>query len=125
MVDLKRIPEEFCITKSGPMFLIYDSFEVENYNLTCGTILIFSTSENLQRLMRSSTWFVDGIFKSASAIFFQLYTILGSETQMHNGKEHTFALPCVYALLESKEEVSEKFVCKNYFLMKIIILNCL
>lgn len=116
MAHLEKIPEEFRTTITGAMFLIYDSFDDRNYNLTCGRILIFSTIENLKRLMRSVTWYVDGTFKTAPSIFFQLFTILGSETQMHNGREHKFALPYVYALLESKQEVSGNFLCENYIL---------
>lgn len=115
IADLERIAEEFRVTTAGALFLIYDSVEDERYNLTCGRILIFSTTENLRRLMSCLTWYVDGTFKSAPSIFFQLFTILGSETQIHNGNEQTFALPYVYALLESKQEVSSKYSCLKFY----------
>ena len=56
--------------------------------------------------MKAHAWFLDGTFKTAPDIFFQLFAILGSVVQIHQGKEQIVALPFVYALLESKQEVS-------------------
>lgn len=45
-------------------------------------ILIFATTENLRYLARSSTWSVDGTFKTAPTIFFQLFAILAAVSQV-------------------------------------------
>lgn len=46
--------------------------------------------------------FLDGTFKSAPTIFFQLFAILGSITQ----RDKTLALPFVHALFQKKEQAS-------------------
>lgn len=104
--ELGEIPDKFRITKKGESFLIYDSLEDEDYDLPCGRIIVFSTRENLRQLMKARFWFVDGTFKTAPDIFFQLFTISGSATQVVNGKEQTVALPFVYSLLEGKHTVA-------------------
>ena len=49
-------------------------------------------------------WFLDGTFKTVPNIFYQLFAIVGSVIQIHQGKEQIVALPFIDALLESKEE---------------------
>lgn len=88
-------------TLGGDTFLLYDSINDDNKN---SRFLIFATKENLRMLFRSNTWFIDGKFKTAPTIFYQLFEILGSVTQ----EDKTLTLPFVYALLENKEQVSYK-----------------
>lgn len=102
--ELQEIPEKFQVTSVGDAFLLYDTFNDDNYNLQCGRIVIFSSSENLRALNKSRSWFVDGTFKTAPIVFFQLLVIMGSVEQIVNGSEQTIALPFVYALLESKTQ---------------------
>ena len=105
--DLTEIPDIYKETLAGEIFLIYDSFSDENYDLTCGRIIVFATRENLKILFeRSKTWYLDGTFKVTPGIFFQLFVIMGSLIQVHNNTEQFIALPFVYSLLESKEEVA-------------------
>jgi len=106
MNELHELPNQFKQTIAGDQFLLYDSFEDIDYQLTCGRIIIFATKENLRILMNSPTWFVDGTFKVVPTIFFQLFTILGPTTQTTNGTDQVIGLPLVYALLESKEEAA-------------------
>ena len=103
---LREIPDVYRKTLVGENFLLYDSYEDENYDLECGRIIMFCTQENLRLLFRSQTWFVDGTFSTVPSIFFQLFAILGSRTQVYKGVEQVIALPLVYVLLEGKEQVA-------------------
>ena len=67
-----KIPEEYKNTTNGESFLLYDSFS-ENINEK--RILKFSTEKNLNLLLESEHWFVDGTFSCCPSIFTQLYTI--------------------------------------------------
>ena len=51
----------------------------------------------------SSTWFLDGTFKTALNIFVQIFTILGLRQRAGRPNEQV-ALPYVYALLSSKKQ---------------------
>ena len=74
---LREIPDVYQKTLVGENFLLYDSYEDENYDLQCGRIIIFCTEENLRILIRSLTWFVDGTFSTVPSIFFQFFATLG------------------------------------------------
>lgn len=100
--DLECIPRQFSVTANGEQFLLYDSHNDEEEELTCGRIIIFATDENLRRLFRCKLWSADGTFKSSPSIFYQLFTIMGALKYLHNDKEKTVFLPLVYALLERK-----------------------
>lgn len=102
--DLREIPDKYTKTMAGDVFLQYDSFQDDDYNLGCGRILIFCTKHNLQTLAKSQIWYVDGTFKTSPVIFYQLFVIMGSVIQVKKGVQETFALPLVYALLENKEQ---------------------
>ena len=82
--DLHEIPTQFRKTIVGETFLLYYSYENENYTLRCGRILIFSTSENLRALFRSRIWFVDGTFKTAPTIFFSIIRYYGLRCSSHS-----------------------------------------
>ncbi|XP_021706655.1 uncharacterized protein LOC110678299 [Aedes aegypti] len=60
---------------------------------------MFGTNENLQRLVKSKYWVMDGTFSSVLNLFRQLFTIHGSSPPSH---QHTF--PLVYVLMTSKSE---------------------
>ena len=83
--EFQEIPRKFKQTLAGEMFLLYDLFEHEEENET--RIIIFSTRSNLKRLSRAKEWHADGTFKSSPSIFFQLFTILGSEIQIIDDEE--------------------------------------
>lgn len=86
--NLQEIAATFRTTLTGDSFLMYDSYEEEDEDYDGGRIIIFGTRENLQNLCRSPTWFVDGTFKCAPSIFFQLksvqtFTEDGASTGLH------------------------------------------
>ena len=59
------------------------------------------------QLFKCSTWFLNGTFKTAPALFFQIFSILGAVTQVGiNRKSQTVGLPLVHALLENKKEAT-------------------
>lgn len=103
--DLLQIPGDFRVTKNGEDFLMYDSFEDRTWDSN-ERIIMYSTDDNLRRLSRSATWYLDGTFKVVPAIFFQIFVIMGSVVQVLQGKERKFAVPLVYVLLTSKTQVS-------------------
>ena len=107
--DLREIPDKFRKTIVGGNFLIY-SYEDDEFQLTCGRVLIFGNHQNLKLLFKSETWYVDGTIQTVPYIFFQLFAIMGSVTQTHKGVERKVALPLIYALLETKayEKVIEE-----------------
>lgn len=108
--DLEGIPRQFSVTKSNEPFLLYDSLNDEEDELTCGRIIIFATEMNLKNLIKSRRWYVDGTFKTAPAIFYQLFTILGCCSYLLGGKPASIILPLIYALLESQEEAAYRKV---------------
>ena len=61
-------------------------------------MLIFGTQENLNLMERSPHWFLDGTFKTAPSIFFQLYTIHALVSER--------TIPCVYAILLNKSQAT-------------------
>lgn len=67
--ELEEIPDKYKVTKVGENFLLYDSYEDEEYNLTCCRIIIYATLDNLRKLFKSAIWFVDGTFKVDPSIF--------------------------------------------------------
>lgn len=62
-----------------------------------GNILIFSTVENLKLLAKATYFIIDGTFKTAPTIYYQLYSIHAPV-----GKENSRLLPLVYALMSKK-----------------------
>jgi hypothetical protein len=80
-------------TSNGERFLIFDS-GVDDLE----RIFIFGTVQALQLLANSEDWFGDGTFKVCPEVFFQLYTI--------HAKVGERVLPCIYALLPNKQEVT-------------------
>jgi hypothetical protein len=70
MNELHKLPIQFKQTIAGEQFLLYDSFDDIDYQLTCGRIIIFAMKENLRILINSPTWFVDRTFKLFQRYFF-------------------------------------------------------
>ena len=87
-----QIPDKYKNLPTGERFLQYDSGATDN------RILIFATDNSLQLLSSSDHWFMDGTFKIAPELFFQLYTV----HVLHNCS----TVACVYALLPRKEEAT-------------------
>ena len=71
-------------------FLLFDCGPSEE------TIIIFSTKQNLQLLLKSKNWYADGTFKTVPQIFVQMYTI--HCVHLNN------VIPAVYALLPNKTQ---------------------
>ena len=86
------IPPIYQETTAGQPFLLHDSGHEEN------RILVFATNDNIQLLAESPSWFMDGTFKTAPELFFQLYTIHSCTAKK--------VLPCVYALLPNKQQAT-------------------
>ena len=84
----------------GEQFLLYDS-EINETN----RLLVFGTRKMLTILRDSSSWYADGTFKVVPSQFFQLYTI-------HCEKDG-YIIPCVYALMTNKREVTYNKLFKN------------
>lgn len=101
--DLESVPDIYRKTIGGDNFLLYDSFDDDDYTLN-HRIMIFSTQANLKKLFKAEIWFADGTFDVVPSIFFQLFTIMGSVYQIYKGEERKFAIPLVHALLENKTE---------------------
>ena len=77
--DLQDILTQHQQTLNGSNFLLYDSLDDDNDDI--GRILIFATADNLVQLFKCNVWFVDGTFKTAPSLFFQLFPILGAVKQ--------------------------------------------
>lgn len=105
MDDLKEIPAKYRVTLADEDFLLYDSYDFIADDDVPGRVIVYATEQNLKMLGKSKTWFLDGTFKVSPNIFYQVFIILGSVEQEINRKKRVFALPFVYALLTSKEEV--------------------
>ena len=87
------IPQTLLLTKRQEDFLVHDSGLGDE-----DRILIFGTKNNAALLKMSKLWLVDGTFKTAPLLFYQLYTIHGvfeSET-----------FPLFYALLPNKTSIT-------------------
>ena len=76
--ELGAIPCKFRVSNKDESFLLYDSHDDPACNLQCGKILVFATQVNLKLLMKAHAWFLDGTFKTAPNIFYQLFAILGT-----------------------------------------------
>lgn len=87
-----NLPESFEQTVNGQKFLQFDSGPNEN------RILIFSTAHHLDFLKASDLWLVDGTFKSAPALFLQLFVI--------HGQRNNVTFPLVYCLLPNKTQAT-------------------
>lgn len=94
------IPDDLLRTQKGENFLLHDS----GYG-HADRILIFGTENNLSLLRRAHLWLVDGTFKTAPRLFYQLYTvhcIFESET-----------FPVLYALLPNKSSATYESMFKE------------
>ncbi|KAL3863532.1 hypothetical protein ACJMK2_005284 [Sinanodonta woodiana] len=59
---------------------------------------MFGTTENINRLQSSEHWFVDGTFKVAPEVFYQIFTIYA----LIDSK----AVPLIYCLIQDKAEAT-------------------
>ena len=87
------IAQDQQITFRNSPFLLWDSGPLDPHR-----ILMFGTNENLTALQAHPHWFVDGTFKVAPELFFQLFTI--------HGLVDNRAMPLIYVLLTDKTEAS-------------------
>ena len=99
------VPEKYQVAKHGEnnvRFLLHDDIEnVEDEDDNedhLPRIIVFASDRMLQILQESTTWIMDGTFKVAPRLVFQLYTI-HAVVQRGTGTE---TYPCVYALLPNK-----------------------
>lgn len=85
------IPNEYALKNDGSQFLVYDS----SAN-SAGRILIFCSPQMGDVLKTSTQWVVDGTFKVAPEVFFQVYTV--------HCCVHGSVLPAAYILTTRKTE---------------------
>ena len=83
--------------------MLYNSYEDDEYKQP-HRIIIFATRKNLKILSISDTWYVDSTFQVVPSIFFELFSIMGSVSQLYKGTQRKIALPLVHCLLENKTE---------------------
>ncbi|CAH1108325.1 unnamed protein product [Psylliodes chrysocephalus] len=67
------IPQEYTLTSSGQLFLMYDSGPSED------RILVFTTARNLDYMLECEHWYGDGTFSTAPNMFSHIYTIHGRQ----------------------------------------------
>lgn len=89
------IPASFRQLADGQEFLLFDS-SAERDLPENQRFLIFSTKRNLQLMMQSTQWQVDGTFHAAPHLFSQLYTIHA----IHYGS----TIPSIFVLLPNKSQ---------------------
>ena len=82
---------------------------VRNLNIGDQKVLIFTTSNNINYLSRSSFWIMDGTFKTVPTIFTQLYAIHGSVGSNENSR----IMPLVFSLMSSKSKACYRALFQN------------
>ena len=90
-------------TRDRERFLLYDSYGEADFK---GRLIIYATRQNIQKLMRCKTWFLNGTFDISPNMFTQVFAILGSVNQTVNCENQEIGLSFVYALMTGKEEVA-------------------
>ena len=88
-----EIPAEYTTTSNGRRFLMFDSGTDDH-----DRILIFSTDDSLDAMVRNTNWFVDGTFKCAPEIYYQVFTV--------HVFIHGAVIPVLYALLPNKQQAT-------------------
>lgn len=121
---LRELPDRFKKTLLGENFLLYDSGadqaideseqDEDSHEETDkrNRVIVFGTRRNVELLCQSSTWFLDGTFKTAPNIFVQIFTVLGLRSRAGRADEQS-AFPFVYALLPSKASEMYKEVLRS------------
>lgn len=72
------LEEEFCKTKDGRKFLLYDSGTItDEANENEKRLMMFGTEENLKFMTLCTQIYMDGTFSVTPRLFNQLYTIHG------------------------------------------------
>ena len=94
-----EIPEQYKRTFKGDEFLIFDSGPEFH------RILIFGTHQNVEMLNGAQFWLDDGTFKTAPALFTQLYVIHALRGGP-NPLEDRHLLPSLFVLLANKTEAT-------------------
>lgn len=87
-----RLEGKWTETEMEKPFLLLDDFFQNN------RILAFATTDNLQDLAASKTFYCDGTFYTCPSLFYQIFTIhIMTDDQM---------TPVVYALLPGKNQAT-------------------
>ena len=89
------LSEEDCKTLRGADMLLYDNCSDER------RVIILATSGNLDILAESSSWYIDGTFKSSPQLFYQLLILHAELASTTPGR--SWSLPCIYLLLTHKD----------------------
>lgn len=91
--DLRELPAKFWKIKKDDDFLLYDSYEDQEYDLNCGRILILASREILRTLFRCAIWSEGIHFTMAPLIFVQLFVIMDAVSQRYNNVEQAVTIP--------------------------------
>ena len=67
--DLAEVTDKYRKNLVGDNFLLYDSYEDDDFNLNCRRIVVFAIYQNLIVLFKSEIWFLDGTFQVVPSIF--------------------------------------------------------
>ena len=111
-----EIPKVYKITVKGDEFLLLDSGPEFH------RILIFGTHQNVEMLRGAQFWLDDGTFKTAPALFTQLYVIhplRGGPNPLEDGH----LLPSLFVLLANKTEVAymRQILCPDALPIHLIV----
>jgi hypothetical protein len=99
------IPDALRNTLRNAAFVLWDSGEDD-----VNRILMFGTEENLDILEQHRHWFMDGTFKVAPEMFFQVFSI--------HALVDKSAAPLIYVLLQDKSETSYARVFQKVLQLK-------
>lgn len=75
--ELEEIPQNLQVTTTGDRFLMYDSRDTDD--LEAGRVIVFATRRNLELLLSSRMWYLDGTFRVSPSIFSQVFTGIHTE----------------------------------------------
>jgi hypothetical protein len=94
------IPETLQTSTRGSNFILWDSGMNDEER-----ILMFGTMENINRLHSNEHWFMDGTFKVAPELFYQVFTI--------HALIDSKAVPLIYCLIQDKAEATYRRVLER------------
>ncbi|PSN31746.1 hypothetical protein C0J52_24469 [Blattella germanica] len=107
IAELRAIPNEFRVTRSGESFLMYDTYDdhdsedEDEYD----RIIVYASKNHIRKLHRSTIWYIDGTFKTAPDIFTQIVTV--------HGKYVGHPFPFIYSLLPNKRQSSYEVILRS------------
>jgi hypothetical protein len=99
--DLANMPEKYCQTFDGNLFLL------ANLELNGERMLIYCSNNGLKMLRKGETWSMDGTFAVVKPPFCQLYSIM-SEID-------GYSYPCLFAFLANKKSPTYRLLMETVY----------